>query len=112
MTNRGSILRKIELPAIDETLVDKLGFPKTDFTQLFTTYHYDILIDITPPNDLFGLYVTLITSSYLRIGYIDTSQPINKLSLAAYDLIIRGQGPCTLTDYLKQVLTILTQIRK
>ncbi len=112
MTNRGSIVRKIELPADADPLLDKYGFPKSDFTQLFTTYQYDILIDITPPNDLFGLYVTLITSSHLRIGYNDTSLPSDSLCLNAYDFIIRGQGPSSLADYLTQILSYLTQIRK
>lgn len=112
MTNRGTIVRKIELPANAEPLLDKLGFPKSDFTQLFTTYQYDLLIDITPPNDIFGLFVTLTASSNLRAGYIDTTMPTDKLFVDAYDFIIRGQGSYTLAEYLTEILNYLTQIRK
>lgn len=112
MVNRGSMVRKIELPAISDNLIDKLGFPKTDFTQLFTTYQYDLLIDTTPADDIFGLYVTLTTSCNLRVGYIDTTTPNNKLAIETYDFIIRGNGPCELTHYLTEILNYLTQIRK
>lgn len=112
MTNRGTIVRKIELPAESETLLDKLGFPKSDFTQLFTTYQYDLLIDITPSGDLFGLYTILTTASSLRVGYVDTTLPTNKLYIDTYDFIIRGEGPCNLTHYLTEILNYLTQIRK
>jgi len=112
MTNRGTIVRKIELPTDDVNLLDKLGFPKSDFTQLFTTYQYDLLIDITPPNDIFGLFVTLTASSNLRAGYIDTTMPTDKLFVDAYDFIIRGQGSYTLAEYLTEILNYLTQIRK
>lgn len=112
MTNRGTLVRKIELPAVSENLLDKLGFPKSDFTQLFTTYQYDLLIDITPSHDLFGLYITLTTASSLRVGYMDTTLATNKLYVDAYDFIIRGEGPCDLTQYLTEILNYLTQIRK
>jgi len=112
MTNRGTIVRKIELPALADDLLDKLGFPKTDFTQLFTTYQYDLLIDATPHEDLFGLYVTLTTASSLRVGYLDTTLPASKLAVDTYDFIIRGEGTCPLAQYLTQILNYLTQIRK
>ncbi len=112
MTSRGAIVRKIELPAESESLLDKLGLPKADFTRLFTTYQYDILIDATPCGDIFGLYITLVTASSLRIGYIDTTIDADRLLTDAYDLIIRGQGPGTLMGYLTEILNCLTRIRK
>ena len=112
MTNRGTIVRKIELPANGENHLDKLGFPKSDFTQLFTTYQYDLIIDITPTDDIFGLYVTLTAASNLRVGYLDTTVPSSRLSVDAYDFIIRGEGPCDLTHFLTEILNYLTQIRK
>lgn len=112
MTSRGAIVRKIELPADGEALLDKLGLPKADFTRFFTTYQYDILIDITPCGDLFGLYITLTTASSLRIGYIDTASDTDRLFTDAYDLIIRGQGPRSLTGYLTEILNCLARIKK
>lgn len=112
ITNRGSMVRKIELPTNAETLVDKYDIPKPEFTQLFTSYHYDLLIDATPYSDPFGLYVTLNTSSNLRVGYVDTTQPEQDIITSAYDLIIRGSGPRQLSKYLTDLLNYLIQIRK
>lgn len=112
ITNRGSMVRKIELPANAEEYVDKYDFPKPEFIQLFTSYHYDLLIDATPYDDPFGLYVTLSASSNLRVGYVDTTQAEQELAVSAYDLIIRGSGPRVLSKYLTDLLNYLIQIRK
>lgn len=112
MSKRHIIVHKIELPADADSVLDKRGLPKSEFSKLFTTYQYDLLIDVTPTNDLFGLYLTLITASNLRVGYFDTTLPTDKLFIDAYDFIIRGEGPLSLTEYLTQILNYLTQIRK
>lgn len=112
MTNRGAMVRKIELPANAEELLDKYGFPKSEFTQLFTSYHYDLLIDATPTDDLFGLYVTLNTSSSLRVAYQDTTQPYQDLTLSTYDLILIGKGPLVMSKYLTDLLNYLVIIKK
>ena len=112
MTDRGIMVRKIELPANAETLLDKQGFPKQEFTQLFTSYHYDLLINATPTDDLFGLYLSLSSSSNLRVAYQDTTFPTQDITLSTYDLLIRGNGPLILSQYLTDLLNILLQIRK
>lgn len=112
MTNRGSMVRKIEIPSVADEILDKYGLPKPDFTRLFTSYHYDLLIDATPFDDPFGIYVTLISSSSLRVGYVDASQSEQDINTATYDLIIRGDGPCRLSKYLTDLLNYLIQIRK
>lgn len=112
LTNRGSMVRKIELPANSEELLDKYGLPKPEFTQLFSSYHYDVLIDATPSDDIFGLYVTLNSSSSLRVGFVDTTLPDQDINIATYDLIIRGNGPYQLAKYLTDILSYLIQIRK
>ena len=112
MTERGALVRKIELPPNAEQLLDKYGFPKAEFTQLFTSYHYDLLINATLPDNLFGLYVTLKSSSSLRVGYHDTTAPLNDIALSTYDLIIRGEGTIQLSPFLTNILNILVKIRK
>ncbi len=112
MTNRGVMVRKIELPEFADDILDKYGFPKPDFSQLFSCYNYDLLIDTTPTNDLFGLYVTLNTNSNLRVVYHDTTQKLSDINTTTYDLIIRGEGPCVMTKYLTDLLSYLVQIRK
>lgn len=112
MTGRGTIVRKIELPAMADSLLDRMGFPKADFTRLFTTYQYDVLIDATPTGDTFGLFLTLTAASSLRVGYLDTDLPADRLYTDAYDLILRGKGPGNLQKYLSDIIKFLSQIRK
>ncbi|MBQ6069404.1 MAG: hypothetical protein IJK84_07875 [Bacteroidales bacterium] len=112
MTENGSMVRKIEMPLNIEQQLDKYGLPKADLTQLFTSYHYDLLIDSTPSDSLFGLYVTLAASSNLRVGYQDTTLPTQDYPYSTYDLIILGKGPIVLSQYLPNLLSILMQIRK
>lgn len=112
MQNRGLMVRKIVLPQFCDDLIDKYGFPKSEFSLLFTSYNYDLLIDTTPTNDIFGLYITLNANSNLRVCYHDTTVPMQRLVENTYDLIIRGEGPILLQQYLTQVLNYLTKIRK
>lgn len=112
MTQRGMMVRKIVLPQFADEYLDKYGFPKPDFSQFFSSYTYDMLIDTTPMSDNFGLYVTLSTDSHLRVAYHDTTEPISDINLTTYDLIIRGQGPLQITQFLTDLLSYLVQIRK
>ena len=83
-----------------------------DFIQQFTSYHYDLLIDTTPSSDTFGLYITLNTSSSLRVAYENIEQPRTGLELESYDFIIRGHGECELSSYLTNILNYMINIRK
>ncbi len=112
MNNRGSMVRKIELPQNAEELLDKYGLPKAEFMQLFTSYHYDLLIDTTIGDDLFGPYVTLNTSSSLRVGYGGNNGQGQKSNIDIYDLIILGNGPFELSEYLTHILEYLVRIKK
>ena len=112
MTENGSMVRKLEMPPNMEQQLDKYGLPKTEFTQLFTSYHYDLLINATPTESLVGLYVTLAASSSLRVAYQDINLPTQDITLSTYDLIIRGNGPIVLSQYLPNLLNILMEIRK
>ena len=112
MTQNGSTVRKIELPPTLEQQLDKYGLPRPELTQPFTNYHYDLLINATPADDTFGLYVTLNSSSNLRVAYHDTNYPLSDITMSAYDLIIRGNGPIILSQYLPNLLNVLVQIRK
>ena len=112
MNNRGSMVRKIELPQNAEELLDKYGLPKPEFMQLFTSYHYDLLIDTTTGDDLFGPYVTLNTSSSLRVGYGGDNSQGHKSYVEIYDLIILGKEPFELSKYLTHILEYLVRIKK
>ena len=112
ITQIGSTIRKIEMPPNLEQQLDKYGLPKTELIQPFTNYHYDLLINATPADDTFGLFVTLNSSSNLRVAYHDTTHPLSDITMATYDLIIRGNGPIVLSQYLLNLLNILVQIRK
>lgn len=112
MTARGTMVRKLDLPMNADNMIDKYGLPKSDFTVFFTSYQYDLLINATPTDDLFGLYVTLSTSSSLRVVHHDTTLPLSRTAEEAHDLILRGDGPWDLTHLLTQLITFLSQIRK
>lgn len=100
------------MPPNLEQQLDKYGLPKPELTQPFTNYHYDLLINATPADDTFGLFVTLSSSSNLRVAYHDTTHPLPDSIQSVYDLIIRGNGPIVLSQYLPNLLNILVQIRK
>lgn len=121
MTNRGCMVRKIELPHNADELLDKYGLPKMEFMQLFSSYHYDVLIDTTTGSDLYGPYVTLNASSSLRVGYggtpplpspSDQKSNDTKSYLNIYDLIIMGNEPFELSRYLTNILEYLIRIKK
>lgn len=110
LKKRGIQLRIIEHPANQES-TDKFGLPRPDYLLTFTKYHYDLLIDATTDDSLFGPYVTLSTSSTLRVGYINnitSDKPYSQI----YDLLIIGKEPLNLATYLPNILQYLTQIRK
>lgn len=112
MILRGIEVEKIELPAEADTLLDRDGLPLVQFIYPFVRNHYDLLIDTTHYNDSFGQFVSLKSNTYLRTGYFDSSEPYNPVAEATYDLLIRGAGPRNLLQYLTDILTYLTQIRK
>jgi hypothetical protein len=112
MDKNGSTVKIIEMPTNMEEHLDKYGLPKDTLTKDFTSYHYDLLINATPTDNLFGKYVTLASSSSLRVAYQDTTLPTHDATLSTYDLIIRGNGPMVLSQYLPDLLNILMKIRK
>lgn len=112
MILRGIKVEKIDLPADADTLLDRDGLPLVQFVYPFVRNHYDLLIDTTHHADSFGLFVSLKSNTFLRVGYIDTSEPCNPIAEATYDLIIQGAGPRNMLQYLTDILTYLTQIRK
>lgn len=112
MILRGIEVEKIELPADADTLLDRDGLPLVQFVYPFVRNHYDLLIDTTHHADAFGLFVSLKSNTYLRVGYLDTAEPRSPIVEATYDLLIRGSGPRSLLQYLTDILTYLTQIRK
>ena len=112
MTENGSKVKNIEMPPNMEQQLDKQGIPKTEFTKALTHNHFDLLINATPTDYFYGLYFTLAASSSLRVAYQDTTQPTQNITLNTYDLIIRGNGPMVLSEYLLNLLNVLTNIRK
>lgn len=112
MILRGIEVEKIELPVDADTLLDRDGLPLVQFIYPFVRNHYDIIIDTTHYSDSFGLFVSLKSNTFLRTGYLDATEPYNPIVEATYDLIIRGSGPRNLQQYLTDILTYLTQIRK
>lgn len=112
MTNRGIKVITIEMPADTATVLDHNGLPSKDFIAFFVKESYDLLVNITAADDPFGLYVTMMSKALLRVAYDDTTHLPSPLAEKAYDLFIRGQGPRVLPEYLTQILTYLTQIRK
>ena len=69
LAKRSINLRTIEQPQNTGEHTDKYGLPKDSYIEPYTRYHYNLTIDATPHNSLFGAYVTLSTSSNLRVGY-------------------------------------------
>ena len=135
LEKRSIQLRTIEQPQNNEEHTDKYGLPKENYLEPFTRYHYDLIIDATSDNSLFGAYVTLSTSSNLRVGYCNqneksecgnegtpygqttvsaptTHSNINILKNDIYDLTIIGKGSLDLSTYLTEILKYLVQIRK
>ena len=98
--------------------VDKYGLPKREDMQLFTSYHYDVLVDTTLGDEIYGPFVTLNTSSTLRVGYggeppeANSFSPNGKGYWRIYDLMILGKGPFEMGKYLNDIIEYLRNIRK
>ena len=125
LKKRGTTLRIIEPPSNKEEQTDKYGLPKMEYLQPFIKYHYDLLIDAVTDGSLFGPFVTLNTSSNLRVGYSNegkarpadgSAQPPATTTPERYrdiyDLLILGNEEFELSRYLPNILEYLIQIRK
>lgn len=118
MDQRGIRVWVIEQPSEMEGHVDKYGLPKREDMQLFTSYHYDVLVDTTLGDEIYGPFVTLNTSSTLRVGYggeppeANSFSPNGKGYWRIYDLMILGKGPFEMGKYLNDIIEYLRNIRK
>lgn len=107
MAKRDITVALYRLPAEDDTLRQT-----QEHLSLFSSHTYDIVIAAAPAGDQSTLYAVLSTPALLRVAYDDTSLLPHPLTNRAFDLFIRGTGECELTDYLRQLLILLTSIKK
>lgn len=122
MAKRDITVALYRLPAEDDTLRKtqgkktktrtKTGFPTSEHLSLFSSHTYDIVIAAAHAGSHEVLYAVLSTPALLRVAYDDTSLLPYPLTNRAFDLFIRGTGECDLTDYLRQILILLTNIKK
>ena len=112
MVKRHIVVSLYRLPAPnDKDNHTRIGFPSPAHLSTFSSHTYDLLFATTPPDDHRTLFAILSTPARLRIAYDDTSLLPSPLATQAYDLFIRGNGPCNLAGYLRETLLILTNIK-
>lgn len=90
--------------------LDKLGLPKVGTVERFTNQHFDLLIDTTEEPDNFAQFISLKTLADLKVTYSDNEAEENTDDI--FDLIIRGEGPINLREYLNHVVQYLKMIQK
>lgn len=113
MVKRDIVVAQYHLPVPgDKESTTRLGVPTAAHLSAFSSHSYDILIAVSPANEHNTLFATLSTPTALRIAYDDTTLLPSPLATTTFDLFIRDKGPCNLTDYLREILILLTRIEK
>lgn len=113
MAKRDIVVMHYRLPAAgDKENLTRLGFPAPAHLATFTSRSYDIIIAATPADDAQALFTVLSTPTSLRVAYDDTTLLLPPLAARTYDLFIRAKGPCDLTNYLREILILLTTIKE
>jgi len=113
MAKRNIAVTHYRLPADgDKENLTRIGLPTPDYLAAFTSRTYDLVIATTPAGDDRTLHAVLSAPAHLRVAYDDTSLFLSPLTTRTYDLFIRGAGPCNLTNYLREILLLLTNIKK
>ena len=113
MNKRDIVVGLYRLPANDDKENrSRNGFPTLTHLSTFTSHTYDLLIAATSVVDDSTLFAVLNTPAHLRVAYDNTELLPYPLATATFDLFIRGKGTCTMTSYLREILMILTNIKK
>lgn len=86
------------------------GIPKDDVISRFTDQHLDVLIDTTDQPNFFGQYVALKSDADLKVTYTDEVEATRNDNI--YDMMIKGEGPLDMRDYLNQVVHYLKMVKK
>ena len=86
------------------------GIPKDDVIGRFTDQHLDVLIDTTDQPNFFGQYVALKSDADLKVTYTDEVETTRNDNI--YDMMIKGDGPLDMRDYLNQVVHYLKMVKK
>lgn len=113
MIKRNILVTCYRLPLIDDKEnLTRIGLPTADHLATFTSHTYDVLIAATRANDNRTLFAVLNTPAHLRVAYDDTDLLPDPIATETYDLFIRGTGECHLVDLLREVLSLLSKIKK
>ncbi|KWW29127.1 MAG: hypothetical protein AUK63_1683 [bacterium P3] len=86
------------------------GIPKNEVIARFTDQHFDVLIDTTDQPNFFGQYVALRSNADLKVTYTDEVEATMNDNI--FDMMIKGDGPIDLRDYLNQVVHYLKMVKK
>ena len=113
MAKRDIVVTYYRHPSVgDKENLTRTGLPTPTYLSTFVSHTYDLIIAATPASDDNTLHAVLSTPARLRVAYDDTSMLLTPLTAQTYDLFIRGTGPCDLTNYLREILLLLTNIKK
>ena len=113
MAKRDIVVTRYHLPAADDKeSLSRIGLIGAEHLATFAARTYDIVIAAAPAGDSRTLHAVLSTPSHLRIAYDDTTQIPSPITIRTYDLFIRAGGPCDITNYLREILILLTKIEK
>lgn len=88
------------------------GVPKEEIIEGFADQHYDLLIDTTDQPDFFGQYMSLRCDADLKAAYINTNDEDAEKATFIYDLMIHGENPIDIKEYLSNIINYLSMIKK
>lgn len=89
---------------------DYWGVPKKDLVEKFAKNHFELLIDTTEEPNFFGQYIALSCDADLKICYASAEELEDNGKI--FDMMIQGEEPLNLRDYLNQVVKYLKMIKK
>lgn len=86
------------------------GIPRDGVIDRFTDIHFDVVIDTTDQPNFFGQYVALRSNADIKITHTDEVDMTMDENI--FDVMIKGEGPVNLRDYLNNVVQYLCMVKK
>lgn len=87
--------------------------PKANITEPFLSQHFDVLINAAKEPTFFSKYMSAKSQADLKVTYVnDNNTTADNDSERIFDLIIHGNKPLVLQNYLTDVVKYLSMIKK
>lgn len=86
--------------------------PKADIVEPFLSQHFDVLIDATKEPTFFSKYLSAKSQADLKVTYVNDNATADDDSERIFDLLIHGNKPPVLQNYLTDIVKYLSMVKK